>query len=89
MKALILLAVLWGMLGCATVSPMPIAPSEAPSTYEASRLHRHWMERESREKPRRKDHISGRGKHKAACKPASVRGGHRGDLSRSQKSKRS
>jgi hypothetical protein len=92
MKALVLLAVLWGLIGCATVSSMPMAPSEAPSTYEASRLHRHWMERESREKPRRsdrKEHVSDRGKHPSTCDSAPGGGGHRGTSSKGQKSKRS
>lgn len=92
MKALLLLALLWGMAGCVTVSPMPLEASDAPSTSETLRLRRHWIESDRREKPRRsdrKEHVSGRGPHKSACEPASGRGGHRGASSKGQPSKRS
>jgi hypothetical protein len=92
MKSLLLLALLWGMAGCVTVSPMLLEASDAPSTSETLRLRQHWMESDRREKPRRSDHnehVSGRGTHTSACEPASVRGGHRGASSKGQKSKRS
>jgi hypothetical protein len=87
MKALVLLAVLWGMAGC--VTGPPTEASGALATYETPRLGRHWMESDRREKPRRKDHVSDRGKHTSACKPAPVRSGHRGAASKGQPSKRS
>jgi hypothetical protein len=84
MKALVLVAVLWGMIGCATGSLTPIEAS-----YKTPRLQRHWMERESHEKPRRKEHVSGRGTRPSACKLAPVAGAHRGSSQKGQKSKRS
>jgi hypothetical protein len=61
MKALGLLAVLWGLAGCVTGPPREA--SGAPAIYETPRLGRHWMESDRLEKPRRKDHSSDRGKH--------------------------
>jgi hypothetical protein len=87
MKALILLALLWGMAGCVAVPRMEA--SDAPAIYDASRLRGHWMERESREKPRRKEHVSGRDTHKSACKSAPVMERQKGASLRGQKSKRS
>lgn len=89
MKTLLFLSLLWGVTGCVTVAPMPMETTDAPATYETSRLHRHWMERESREKPRRKEHVSDRGSRTSACEPASVRSGHRGFSQKGQQSKRS
>jgi hypothetical protein len=85
MKALVLLALLWGMASCvSSPSPMPMEAS-----YETPRLQRHWMERESREKPRRKEHVSGRAPRESACESAPGRGGQRASSTKGQRSKRS
>ena len=89
MKALILLALLWGMAGCATLPPLPMAASDAPTTNETFRPRERWMESDSSEKQRRKGHVSGRDTRKSACEPAPVVGGQRGPLQKGQKSKRS
>ena len=89
MKTLVLIALLWGITGCVTEPPLPMAASDAPSTYETSRFRGHWMERDSREKPRRKEHVSGRGTRQSACEMAPVVGGQRGPSQKGQKSKRS
>jgi hypothetical protein len=87
MKALLFVGLLWGMVGCVTVPSMEA--SGAPATYETPRPVRHRIESDRREKPRRKDHVSDRGKHKSACEASPVAGGHRGASQKGQKSKRS
>ena len=89
MKTLVLIALLWGITGCVTGPPLPMAASDALSTSETSRLRGYWMEHESREKPRRKEHISGRGTRPSACETAPVVGGQRGSSQKGQQSKRS
>jgi hypothetical protein len=88
-KTLVLIALLWGITGCVTVPPLPMAPSDAPSAYETSRLRGYRMERDSREKPRRKEHVSGRGTRQSVCETARVVGRQRGPSQKGQKSKRS
>jgi hypothetical protein len=86
----ILLLALFVLAGCVTGPPMPMEATDAPSTAEMLRHRWHWMESDRREKPRRsdrKEHVSGRGIHKSACEPASVKSGHRGASSKGQKSK--
>jgi hypothetical protein len=88
-KTPVFIALLWGITGCVTVPPLPIAASDAPSTDETSRLRGDWMERDSREKPRRKEHSSGRGTRPSACETAPIGWGQRGPSQKGQQSKRS
>ena len=63
MKALVLLALLWGLAGCVTLPPRPMEASDAPSTDEMPRLRERSMG-SFIEKPwrsQRRGHIPDRG----------------------------
>jgi hypothetical protein len=91
MKALVLLAVLWGMAGCVTGPPIPTEASDIPSADETLRLRERSIG-SFIEKPwrfHRRGHISARGPRHAACDAAPGVGGQRASRRKGQRSTRS